>query len=59
MQRAGLQWLYQLGQDPRSLLRRFLILNIQFMVEYMPLFLSLRAADPSKASRPSTEMYYV
>jgi UDP-N-acetyl-D-mannosaminuronic acid transferase (WecB/TagA/CpsF family) len=27
MQRWGLQWLYRLGQDPRRLWRRYLLLN--------------------------------
>jgi N-acetylglucosaminyldiphosphoundecaprenol N-acetyl-beta-D-mannosaminyltransferase len=31
MQRSGLQWLYRLGQDPRRLWRRYLILNPRYL----------------------------
>ena len=58
MQRAGLQWLYRLAPDPRRLWRRYLVLNIQFLVGFMLQFLRLRVMDPSNATRPSTEMYY-
>jgi N-acetylglucosaminyldiphosphoundecaprenol N-acetyl-beta-D-mannosaminyltransferase len=58
MQRAGLQWLYRLAQDPRRLWRRYLVLNTQFIMGFMLQILHLRVADPSNATRPSTEMYY-
>jgi exopolysaccharide biosynthesis WecB/TagA/CpsF family protein len=58
MQRAGLQWLYRLAQDPRRLWRRYLVLNIQFIMGFMLQFLRVRIADPSNATRPSTEMFY-
>ena len=58
MQRAGLQWLYRLAQDPRRLWRRYLVLNIQFIVGFLLQFLRLKVADPSEAMPPSSEMYF-
>ena len=58
VQRAGLQWLYRLAQEPRRLWRRYLVLNSQFIVGFALQFLRLRVADPSNATRPSTEMHY-
>lgn len=58
VQRAGLQWLYRLVQDPRRLWRRYLVLNVQFLVGFTLQFLRLRVADPANATRPSTEIYY-
>ena len=45
LQRAGLQWLVRLLQDPRRLWRRYLLLN--------PAFLALLAAQWSRVWRPN------
>jgi exopolysaccharide biosynthesis WecB/TagA/CpsF family protein len=58
MQRAGLQWLYRLAQEPFRLWRRYLPQNTRFVVEFTLQFLRLRVANPSNAKPPSAEMYY-
>jgi N-acetylglucosaminyldiphosphoundecaprenol N-acetyl-beta-D-mannosaminyltransferase len=58
VQRAGLQWLYRLAQEPQRLWRRYLVLNVQFIVGFVLQFLRFRVAEPSNAERPSAEMYY-
>jgi N-acetylglucosaminyldiphosphoundecaprenol N-acetyl-beta-D-mannosaminyltransferase len=34
VQRAGLQWLFRLGQDPRRLYKRYLVTNTRFTVRF-------------------------
>lgn len=44
MQRNGLQWLYRLGQDPRRLWRRYLLLNPRYTIRIVA-----QAARPGRA----------
>jgi N-acetylglucosaminyldiphosphoundecaprenol N-acetyl-beta-D-mannosaminyltransferase len=42
MQRAGLEWLHRLVQEPRRLWRRYLITNSQFLLRFLPLWLATK-----------------
>lgn len=58
IQRAGLQWLYRLFQEPRRLFRRYLVTNTQFVALFVMQKLRLWSPDPSDAERPSGEMLH-
>jgi exopolysaccharide biosynthesis WecB/TagA/CpsF family protein len=47
MQRAGLQWMYRLGQDPLRLWRRYTILNARFCWRLGRQLLGLRPGVPT------------
>lgn len=42
MQRAGLEWVHRLGQEPRRLWRRYLVTNTQFLAHFVPLWIRRR-----------------
>lgn len=42
MQRAGLQWLFRLGQDPKRLWKRYLVTNSQFLGRFAVAFAKSR-----------------
>jgi exopolysaccharide biosynthesis WecB/TagA/CpsF family protein len=42
MQRAGLEWLHRLVQEPRRLWRRYLVTNSQFLLRFLPLWLATK-----------------
>jgi exopolysaccharide biosynthesis WecB/TagA/CpsF family protein len=58
LQRAGLQWLYRLVQDPRRLWHRYLVLNTQFVASFFLQWLRLRIPDPAEAKPPTSELLY-
>ena len=55
IQRAGLQWLYRLIQEPRRLWRRYLIQNSQFVGLFVLQALRLWRPDPSRCEEPAAE----
>ncbi len=42
MQRAGLEWVHRLGQEPRRLWKRYLITNTQFLMRFAVLWCNVR-----------------
>ena len=56
IQRAGLQWFYRLGQDPRRLWRRYLLLNPKFVMGVAAQALGLRRRIPESAIEPEGEI---
>lgn len=58
LQRAGLQWLYRLVQEPRRLWRRYLVTNTQFVI--LTLLQFCRIWDPQRTApkAPSSEVLY-
>jgi N-acetylglucosaminyldiphosphoundecaprenol N-acetyl-beta-D-mannosaminyltransferase len=44
MQRAGLEWLFRLAQEPRRLWRRYLRYNPRFVVGFVRQYLKHRAS---------------
>ena len=57
LQRAGLQWLVRLFQDPRRLWRRYLLLNPAFLALLAAQWLRVWRPDVS-GRRPTTELRY-
>jgi N-acetylglucosaminyldiphosphoundecaprenol N-acetyl-beta-D-mannosaminyltransferase len=53
MQRAGLEWLFRLSQEPRRLLRRYLVHNTLFCLLLARAVLQKRSALPEDAAGPS------
>lgn len=43
MQKAGLEWLFRLSQDPRRLWKRYLIYNTKFLLRVIPEIIASRA----------------
>jgi N-acetylglucosaminyldiphosphoundecaprenol N-acetyl-beta-D-mannosaminyltransferase len=58
LQKAGLQWLYRLAQDPRRLWRRYLILNSKFLLRFALQALRLRVTQPSDVKCPPGDLLY-
>lgn len=58
LQRAGLQWLYRLVQDPSRLWHRYLVLNSQFVAAFFFQWLRLRIPDPAEAKPPTSDLLY-
>ncbi len=58
IQRAGLQWLHRLAQEPRRLWRRYVILNTQFVLLFLCQLTRLIASTPEDAQRPAREERY-
>jgi N-acetylglucosaminyldiphosphoundecaprenol N-acetyl-beta-D-mannosaminyltransferase len=58
MQRAGLQWLYRLVQNPKRLWRRYLILNPWYVALVALQFAGLRRTEPVVTGRPIPEVRY-
>jgi exopolysaccharide biosynthesis WecB/TagA/CpsF family protein len=58
IQRAGLQWLYRLIQEPRRLWRRYLVQNSQFVGLFVLQALRLWRPDPAECEEPVTEFLY-
>lgn len=54
MQKAGLEWLYRLAQEPQRLWRRYVLLNPLYLVLVLVQRLGLRRFDPDQA-RPAIE----
>lgn len=58
MQRSGLQWLYRLGQDPKRLWKRYVLLNPEYIARVFAQWVGLWRPDPDDAPPPSEEMRY-
>jgi N-acetylglucosaminyldiphosphoundecaprenol N-acetyl-beta-D-mannosaminyltransferase len=58
MQRAGLQWLYRLAQEPRRLFWRYFWYNSVFVVVLLLQFLRLWRPDPRRMVAPSADVLY-
>jgi exopolysaccharide biosynthesis WecB/TagA/CpsF family protein len=58
IQKAGLQWLYRLAQEPRRLWRRYLVLNTQFVLHFLLQALHLRIIRPSDVRCPPADLLY-
>jgi exopolysaccharide biosynthesis WecB/TagA/CpsF family protein len=58
MQRAGLQWLYRLGQDPKRLWRRYVLLNPDYLARLAAQRLGLWRPSPESAVAPTEEVLY-
>jgi N-acetylglucosaminyldiphosphoundecaprenol N-acetyl-beta-D-mannosaminyltransferase len=58
VQRAGLQWLYRLIQEPRRLWRRYLVQNTQFVALFGLQALGLWRPDPAHCEEPPAELLY-
>jgi exopolysaccharide biosynthesis WecB/TagA/CpsF family protein len=56
MQRAGLQWLHRLAQDPRRLWRRYLLLNPVFAAGVLLQLTGLLRPDAGDTIRPSQDL---
>jgi N-acetylglucosaminyldiphosphoundecaprenol N-acetyl-beta-D-mannosaminyltransferase len=58
MQRAGLQWLYRLLQDPRRLWRRYLLLNTAFIGSVSLQLMGFIRPDPAKTVAPKQDFNF-
>ncbi len=58
IQRAGLQWLYRLLQDPRRLWKRYLVLNTYFVTLLVLQWARLWKPDPAATRPPDAELRY-
>jgi N-acetylglucosaminyldiphosphoundecaprenol N-acetyl-beta-D-mannosaminyltransferase len=54
IQRAGLQWLYRLIQEPRRLWRRYTLLNVEYMGRLALQYTGLSRPHPSRVRAPET-----
>ena len=50
MQRAGLEWLWRLGLEPKRLWRRYVILNPQYVARFLAQWVRLWRASPALPS---------
>jgi N-acetylglucosaminyldiphosphoundecaprenol N-acetyl-beta-D-mannosaminyltransferase len=58
VQRAGMQWLYRLGQDPRRLWRRYTIGNVGYVAGVTAQKLRISHREPSRGREPDGEVLY-
>jgi hypothetical protein len=58
MQDRGLQWAYRLGQDPRRLWRRYLLLNPEYLLRLMGQLLCVWRPDPARTEPPTEVVGY-
>jgi N-acetylglucosaminyldiphosphoundecaprenol N-acetyl-beta-D-mannosaminyltransferase len=58
LQRAGLEWLYRLLQEPRRLWRRYLFLNPSYLALLVVQALRLHAFDGGSATQPTHDVSY-
>ena len=58
IQRAGLQWLYRLLQEPRRLWKRYLVTNSQFLILLCLQVVGLWRPDPLRSQEPATELRF-
>lgn len=56
VQKAGLQWVFRLTQDPRRLWRRYLILSPRFLAQLALQWAHVWRPDPSSATAPQAEL---
>jgi exopolysaccharide biosynthesis WecB/TagA/CpsF family protein len=58
LQRAGLQWLYRLAQEPRRLWKRYLVYNTQFVALILLQALGLWTPKAVMQQQPREELLY-
>jgi len=58
MQKAGLEWLYRLVQEPQRLWRRYLLLNPLYLVLVLLQRIGLGRFDPDRALAPIESLRY-
>lgn len=58
MQRAGLEWLYRLGCEPRRLWKRYVVLNPLYLTLLGLQLTRLRRFDPAATQPPRGEVLY-
>jgi exopolysaccharide biosynthesis WecB/TagA/CpsF family protein len=58
VQRAGLQWLYRLAQDPRRLWRRYTVTNAGYVAGVALQLLRLTHPEPWRGRAPDGEVLY-
>ena len=58
LQKAGLQWLYRLVQEPRRLWRRYVFTNTQFIALLVMQISRLWRPDPDSSEAPTVELRY-
>ena len=58
MQRAGLEWLYRLGREPKRLWRRYALLNPQYVYLLTLQWAGVRQFDPTDTTAPKAEIRY-
>jgi exopolysaccharide biosynthesis WecB/TagA/CpsF family protein len=58
VQRAGLQWLYRLGQDPRRLWKRYTVLNAAYVGRFLLQWAGVGPRDPATLDPPRSELLY-
>ena len=56
IQRAGLQWLYRVAQEPRRLWKRYLVTNSQFVALFGMQVSRLWRPDPNRSKQPLLEV---
>lgn len=59
MQDRGLHWAYRLGQDPKRLWRRYILLNPEYLVRLVGQKLGLWRPDPVRTEPPTEVVGYV
>jgi N-acetylglucosaminyldiphosphoundecaprenol N-acetyl-beta-D-mannosaminyltransferase len=58
LQRAGLEWLYRLGQEPLRLWKRYLLLNPLYLALVALQWTAVRRFDPDRAAPPKGDLRY-
>ena len=58
IQKAGLQWLYRMAQEPGRLWKRYLFTNSQFIALFVMQMFRFWRPDPRDAQQPTTELRY-
>ncbi len=58
IQRAGLQWLYRLVQEPRRLWKRYLFTNTEFIALFGMQASGLWGPDPNRSQKPMVDLRY-
>ena len=58
MQRAGLEWLFRLGQEPRRLWRRYVLLNPAYLALLLLQRSKIRVLDDTDTQKPTFEHGY-
>jgi exopolysaccharide biosynthesis WecB/TagA/CpsF family protein len=58
MQRAGLQWFHRLAQEPSRLWKRYLFLNVAFLVRFSLQLIGLKCPDPADSDHPLRPLFH-
>ena len=58
MQRAGLQWLFRLAEEPGRLWKRYTVANARYVGLLVAQKLGLRTLDPGATTKPAADLFY-